>query len=93
MSPFGTKRRKSVPARTSAFGGKAENICSIRALPVMTDTVEKVRSMAPPRNNRIDEADFLNRSCAFDAGFESMLLGDPPQNPFSTVSTHSGHCP
>jgi hypothetical protein len=52
----------------------------------MTDTVEKVRSMAPPRNNRNDEADFLNRSCAFDAGFESMLLGDPSQNPFSTVS-------
>jgi hypothetical protein len=34
------------------------------------------RSMPPTRNNRIKEADFLNRSCAFDAGFESMLLGD-----------------
>jgi hypothetical protein len=48
------------------------------------DAVEKVRSMPPTRNNRIKETDFLNRSCAFDAGFESMLLGDPSQNPFST---------
>src|SRR5262249_37666585 len=46
--------------------------------------------MPPPRNNRIHEADFLNRSCAVDAGFESMLLGDPSQNPFSTVSVTTG---
>ena len=39
-------------------------------------------SMPPTRNNRIKETDFLNRSCAFDAGFKSMLLGDPSQNPF-----------
>src|SRR5713101_6784513 len=38
------------------------------------------------RNNRIVGANFLNRSCAFDARLESMLLEDPPQNPFSTVS-------
>jgi hypothetical protein len=56
----------------------------------LDDAVEKVRSMPPTRNNRIKETDFLNRSCAFDAGFESMLLGDPSQNPFSTVSDQSG---
>ena len=28
----------------------------------------------------------LNRCCSFDARLESMLLGDPSQNPFSTVS-------
>src|SRR4030095_14651605 len=38
------------------------------------------------RNNRIMGANFLNRSCAFDARLESMLLGVPPQNPFSTAS-------
>jgi hypothetical protein len=43
----------------------------------MTDTVEKVLGMAAPRNNRIIEADFLNRSCAFDTRLELILLGDP----------------
>jgi hypothetical protein len=33
----------------------------------------------------------LNRCCSFDARLESMLLGDPTQNPFSTVSTQGGH--
>ena len=31
-------------------------------------------------------ADSVNRSCAFDARLESILLADPPQNPFSTAS-------
>ncbi len=42
--------------------------------------------MLPVRNNRIIRVDFLNRTCALGARFESMLLGDPPKNPFSTVS-------
>jgi hypothetical protein len=49
------------------------------------DAAERVRSMPPTRNNRINETFFLNRFCAFDAGFESTLLGDPSQNHFSTV--------
>jgi hypothetical protein len=57
----------------------------------MTDTVEKVPGMSPARNKRIMGAEFLNRSCAFDARLESMLLGDPPKNPFSTASTQFGH--
>ena len=56
-----------------------------------TDAVEKVPGMAAPRNNRIIEADFLNRSCAFDTRLELILLGDPPQNLFSTASTRFGH--
>jgi hypothetical protein len=52
----------------------------------LADTVEKGRSMPLARNYRISGADILNRSCAFHAGFESILLGDPSQNPFSTVS-------
>jgi hypothetical protein len=40
----------------------------------MTDTVEKARSMPPTRNNRINDTDFLNRSCAVAALLESMLL-------------------
>jgi hypothetical protein len=52
----------------------------------LTDAVEKVRSMPPARNNRINKTDFLDRYCAFDTGFESMLLGNPSQNHFSMVS-------
>ncbi len=44
----------------------------------MTDAVEKVRSIRPTRNNRIIGVDFLNRTCAFDPHFESILLRDPP---------------
>jgi hypothetical protein len=46
--------------------------------------------MPSTRNNRINIADFLNRSCTFDARFESILLGATPQNPFSTVSVKNG---
>ena len=42
------------------------------------------------RNYRISGADILNPSCAFDADLKSILLGDPPQNPFSTASVRSG---
>jgi len=55
------------------------------------DAVEKVGAMPVARNNRIVATGFLNRSCAFDACLESMLLSDPLQNPFSTASTLSGH--
>jgi hypothetical protein len=41
---------------------------------LLTDTVEKVLGMAPLRNNRIIESDFLNRSCAFEACLELILL-------------------
>src|SRR5262245_41131727 len=37
------------------------------------------------------DADFLNPSCTIDARLGSKLLGDPPQNPFSTVSHRFGH--
>jgi len=33
--------------------------------------------MPPARNYRISGDDILNRSCAFHAGLESILLGDP----------------
>jgi hypothetical protein len=57
----------------------------------MTDAVEKGLSMPPARNYRINGTDILNRSCAFHAGLESILLGEPSQNPFSTPSTHLRH--
>ena len=47
--------------------------------------------MAALRNNGIIESDFLNRSCAFEACLELILLGDPPENLFSTASTKSMH--
>src|SRR5262245_27608974 len=34
---------------------------------------------------------FLNRSCTVARRFESILLREPSQNPFSTASTQSGH--
>jgi hypothetical protein len=40
---------------------------------VLADAVEKGGGAPPIRNNRIDGADFLNRSCAFATCFESML--------------------
>src|SRR5262252_4993844 len=45
--------------------------------PLMTDAVEKVGATLTTRNNRIAQAGFLNRSCAFDARLESILLEDP----------------
>src|SRR5215472_16096329 len=56
----------------------------------MSDAVGKVGDGTPVRNNRIRGDDFLNRSCAFGGRLESMLLGDPPQNRFSTVSVSLG---
>jgi hypothetical protein len=47
--------------------------------PVVADAVEKVRGILLTCNNRITGVDFLNRTCAFDAHFESILLRDPPQ--------------
>ena len=43
------------------------------------DAVEKVRRIPLTRNNRIIGVDFLNRTCAFEAHFESILLRDPPK--------------
>jgi hypothetical protein len=45
--------------------------------PLWADAVEKGLSMSSTRNYRISGADILNRSCAFDADLESILLGDP----------------
>src|SRR5262252_9134080 len=45
--------------------------------PLLTDAVEKVGATLTTRNNRIAQAGFLNRSCAFDARLESILLEDP----------------
>jgi len=59
-------------------------------VPLWVDAVEKVRSMPPTRNNRINETYFLNRSCASQAILESMLLGRPLKLFFLTVSTISG---
>jgi len=75
----------------SALGDNPDGICSLRAFPLLTDAVEKVGSTALARNNRIPGDDFLNRPCALSGRLESMLLRDPPQNRFSTASTHTGH--
>jgi hypothetical protein len=66
----------------------ADGKCSRRVL--LTDAVEKVGDTPAARNNRIIGGNFLNRTCAFDAYLESILLTDPPQNRFLTASTLSG---
>ena len=45
--------------------------------PEMADAVEKVGAILLEWNNRIIGVDFLNRTCAVDAQFESMLLREP----------------
>jgi hypothetical protein len=83
VSAATTPLLREVPRNPEAARpGIADKICSLRGLPVLADTVEKVQSMPPARNNRINAATFLNLYCKFDAGFESMLLGSPSQNPF-----------
>src|SRR5262249_2320414 len=59
--------------------------------PVMADAVEKVRGVLLTRNNRINGVDFLNRTYAFEAHFESMInvAQRSPQNLFSTASAQS----
>jgi hypothetical protein len=74
----------------SAFGGEAQIFCSLSALPVVTDAVEKVSAKKLWNSNlkRWNPANrFLNQDCAFVLGLESMLLRDSLQNPFSTAST------
>jgi hypothetical protein len=51
----------------------------------LADAVEKVRGILLTRNNRIIGVDFLNRTCAFDAHFESILLRDPPKSFFDSI--------
>jgi AraC-like DNA-binding protein len=51
-----------------------------------TDAVEKVAGALTRCNNRITQARCLDRSCAPDNRFESILRPPPPQNPFSTTS-------
>jgi hypothetical protein len=64
----------------SAFGGEAQIFCSLSALPVVTDAVEKVSAKKLWNSNlkRWNPANrFLNQDCAFVLGLESMLLRDP----------------
>jgi hypothetical protein len=75
--------RKKIMADVVILG-----LCSCLRL-ILADAVEKVGGMPPARNKRIASADFLNQYCVFGARLESMLLGDPLQNPFSTVSATS----
>jgi len=51
----------------------------------LADAVEKVRGILPMRNNRILGVAFLNRTCAFDAHFESILPGDHPKIFFDNI--------
>src|SRR5258708_25604653 len=44
-------------------------------------------------NNLIRANGFWNEGCVLVNDVESMLLRDPPQNRFSTVSTRSGYRP
>jgi hypothetical protein len=73
--------------------GKPDIAADMAPRRLLTDAVEKVGDGEPARNNRIASDDFLNRTCAFGRRLESILFRGPPQNPFSTASTQSGHRP
>jgi hypothetical protein len=75
----------------SDVGGEERKLMLAASFSQFDRCVEKVRSMSLARNNRTDEIDLLNRSCAFYPGLESILLGDPAQNPFSTASIQLVH--
>src|SRR5262249_21157475 len=47
--------------------------CHPHQCPLWVDTVEKVVSDPPKRNNRIRTASYLNRNCVRGRDFESML--------------------
>jgi hypothetical protein len=50
---------------------------------------QKVRDILLIRNNRIIGVDFLDRTCDFDAHFESILLRDSPKIFFDSIG-HAG---
>ena len=62
---------------TSGIPQIADDLLHCPSWQSRADAVEKVRSILLTRNNRIRGVDFLSRTCAFDAHFESMLLGEP----------------
>jgi hypothetical protein len=82
-SPIGTQENVNPAVGGSAHRDAAGEKSPRRVHLPTTDAVEKVRDAPPTRNNRIMRADVLNRSCEFTGRFESILLRDPPQNPFS----------
>src|SRR5262245_41453275 len=69
-------------------GGNVTGL-SIQQTDVAAKRLELLREFVPGLRRLV--AKFLNRSCALSAPLESMLLGVPPQNPFSTASVRLGH--
>jgi len=59
----------------------------------LTDAVEKVGGILLTRNNRIIGVDFLTRTFATDAHFESMLLGEPSKILFDSIDQLRTHAP
>jgi hypothetical protein len=51
---------------------------------LVDEVIEIIWPMSESGTKRIPANRFLNQDCAFVLGLESMLLRDPPQNPFST---------
>ena len=58
---------------------------------LVDEVIEIIWPMSESGTKRIPANRFLNQDCAFVLGLESMLLRDPPQNPFSTGSVKLGH--
>src|SRR5262249_27487138 len=64
-------RPPAIGFRVSLNAGR-RRLASVRC-PLWVDTVEKVVSDPPKRNNRIRTARYLNRNCVRGRDFESML--------------------
>src|SRR6516164_4370591 len=81
-SPRKTWRRSCTRVR---FTPDSRHGADITACRKRADAVEKVGATLTTRNNRIAQAGFLNRSCAFDARLESILLEDPLKIFFDSI--------
>src|SRR5262249_20298862 len=70
---FGSKADICTAPAHVRFTPKSGHLQCTSPCPLWADTVEKVVSDPPKRNNRIRTARYLNRNCVRGRDFESML--------------------
>src|SRR5215813_13355570 len=73
MSALGPKADICAAPGHVRFTPKSGHVQCSSVCPLWADTVEKVVSDPPKRNNRIRTARYLNRNCVRGRDFESML--------------------
>src|SRR5262249_51982416 len=73
MSPLLAQSGHAEKRNRCRYWGQSGHGFLRRKCLLLTDTVEKVVSDPPKRNNRIRTASYLNRNCVRGRDFESML--------------------